>query len=64
MRIHISDARASGYCAVGIKQWFAAHDLDFRDFLKNGIEATELQRVGDELSRKVIAEAQRRQNHE
>ena len=39
--ITISDARAAGYCVAGIKQWFAAADLDFASFVRNGI------RVGD-----------------
>jgi len=62
MIIRISDIRQSGYCVSGARDWFNRHGLDFKDFLKNGIESKTLLEEGDELARKVVTEAQRRQN--
>lgn len=37
--ITVTDCRADGHCAIGIKNWFVDNRFDFRDFLKNGIPA-------------------------
>lgn len=60
MIIRIDDIRKSGYCVKGAKQWFAAHGLDFKDFLKNGIDAETLCKAGDGLAQKVVAERRAR----
>lgn len=53
-RITITDIRAAGHCARGAKAWFERHDLDFKDFLKNGIEEEELLKSGDALAVRVV----------
>jgi hypothetical protein len=46
-RVTVTELRRAGHCASGIRRWFEAHDLDFRDFLKNGIEEETLRQTGD-----------------
>jgi hypothetical protein len=46
-RITIDDVRKAGHCALGARRWFESHGLDFRDFLKNGIETERLLATGD-----------------
>jgi len=52
--ITISDVRAAGLCAKGAREWFEQHNFDFRDFLKNGIEAEKVLATGDGLARQVV----------
>jgi len=53
MIIYISDVRKY-YCVSGIKIWFKTHDLDFKDFLDNGIDSQKLLDTGDELANRVV----------
>ena len=55
MIITVTDCRRAGHCATGIKQWFDSHDLDFRDFLKNGIEEEKFLATGDAMAVRVVA---------
>lgn len=45
--VTITDVRRAGYCAPGIRTWFESMGLDFRDFLKNGIDIERLRETGD-----------------
>jgi hypothetical protein len=45
--ITIDDVRRAGHCARGAKAWFAAHGLDFRRFLREGIPAETMLATGD-----------------
>lgn len=38
MRITIDDCRRAGHCARGVKNWFDNRGLDFKTFLKEGID--------------------------
>ena len=53
-RITINDVRRAGHCVRGAREWFERHDLDFRDFLKNGIAEREFLKSGDALARHVV----------
>lgn len=54
MRITVNDIRAAGHCSRGIKNWFDAQGLDFRDFLKNGIAVEDFLASGDGQARQVV----------
>lgn len=41
-RVGPGDIQRAGYCISGAKAWFERHDLDFRDFIINGIEVSKL----------------------
>lgn len=47
-----------GYCASGSRQWWAAHGLDWGDFLTNGIDAERLRATGDPLALRLVAHAE------
>lgn len=47
-RITIDDFRACGVCPKA-RRWFERNGLDWRAFVRNGIEADELRAVGDNL---------------
>lgn len=52
------------HCPWGLRHWWRLHDLDFSDFLKNGIPASKLLATGDELARLAVVaklEAKREQ---
>lgn len=38
MIITIDDCRKAGHCVKGIRAWFDTYGLDFKKFLKEGIE--------------------------
>lgn len=54
MRITITDIRLAGHCVSGTREWFAAYNLDFRDFIRNGIDADVLLATGDGLAVQVV----------
>lgn len=55
LTITVDDVRKAGHCiAAGAKPWFANHGLDFRDFMRNGIDARRFWEKGDALSARVV----------
>lgn len=61
--VHVHHARTvypdgqPGYCVPGMRKWFAHHDLDFREFVLNGLDATVLEATGDAMALAVVAVA-------
>ena len=51
--ITVQDVRRT-HCIFGARQWFRAHDLDFRDFVRHGVSAQVMWGTGDELGRQVV----------
>lgn len=60
--ITMTDCRAAGYCATGIRRWFHEYNLDFRDFLKNGIDEATLLATGDACAHKVVELKRKRES--
>lgn len=54
LRITVADTSGAGYCPRGVKGWFAAHNLDYRDFLANGISAEDFLATGDGQAIRVV----------
>lgn len=54
MIITITDIRLTGHCVSGTRDWFKAYGLDFRDFIRNGIDAEVLLATGDALAQQVV----------
>ena len=61
MIITIEDVRRAGHCTRGARRWFEAHDMDFRAFLNEGIDAGEFTAKGDGLAQRVVDLKQGRQ---
>jgi len=60
MTITMTDCRAAGHCVRGIRDWFLARDLDFRDFLRNGISADIMLSFGDAQANNIVSRARER----
>jgi hypothetical protein len=53
-KITIDDVRLAGHCVAGARDWFARHDLDFRDFIRNGIAEQKFLAAGDALAAEIV----------
>jgi hypothetical protein len=51
--------REEGLCARGARAWMSHYGFDFRDFLKNGLRAEELEATGDAFALRVCARARK-----
>lgn len=64
-RIYIHHARAipsqngQGYCSRGMRLFAVRHNLDWEDFLLNGIDIEVIRAIDDEMARAVILEAEK-----
>jgi hypothetical protein len=54
LRITIAHVRAVGLCVHGSRTWFARHELDFRAFLCEGLDAETLLAKGDAMALRVV----------
>lgn len=52
--VTVNDMRKVGFCVSGIRRWFDARGLDFKDMVKNGIPASTLTATNDALAKKVV----------
>lgn len=46
--------RAANLCSGGARRWFASHDLDWNDFLTNGIPIEKVEILNDGIANRVI----------
>ena len=60
LRITINDIRDAGHCVRGARDWFEAHGLDFKAFLREGIDEETFVGTGDALALMVVEEKHRR----
>lgn len=60
MIIYMKDCRKSFACSRGIRKFFSDHNLDFSDFLKNGIDVETLHKTNDARAIKIIKEKELR----
>jgi len=54
------DMRRLGYCNRGARAWFARHQLDWSQFIDQGLPAPLLLATGDSMAEDVVAAAQER----
>ena len=52
--VTLKDVRALNHCSAGARQWFKTNNLDWMDFLKNGVPASKLLATNDVLGRKIV----------
>jgi hypothetical protein len=43
-----------GHCRAGAKAWFAAHGIDWREFVRDGVPAQRLVATGDAFALEVV----------
>ena len=53
--IHVRQAKM---CSHGAREFFKRHNLDWQDFLKNGISAEKLIQLNDAMANQVVKVAQ------
>lgn len=58
--IYMSDIRAAKMCSKGTRDFFCKHNLDWSDFLKNGVPASSLLNTNDHMARRVVEVARGR----
>lgn len=51
---HLRELR---YCNRGARAFFERHGLDWSRFLREGIDAAELERIGDSMATKAVEHA-------
>lgn len=54
------DLPAAGICMTGAAEWFKRHDLDFRDFIHNGIAVSVVMQTGCPLGERACQAARKR----
>ena len=59
--VTIDDVRAVGLCVNGSRTWFERHGLDFRAFLRKGLDAETLLATNDAMALRVVEHARARQ---
>jgi hypothetical protein len=54
VRVHMRHVRMAKICARGAREWYKAHDLDWNDFLDNGVPAEVLEATGDPIVQRAV----------
>lgn len=54
MKITISDVKAAGYCARGVRKFCERHGFDYLDFVKNGVDSEKLIGIDDAMLDNVV----------
>ena len=60
MRVLHEDMRVLNYCNRGARQFALRHNLDWSEFLVNGLDVKVLENIDDDMARAVVAQAKRR----
>lgn len=55
--VKVADIRAVHFCARGARAWFKKHDLDYVNFLKDGLPISKVEAIGDALGNAVAQHA-------
>lgn len=50
--VRMEHARKAGMCSRGIRQWFTSKGLDYAQFLKDGLPASEVEALDDALAKR------------
>ena len=58
VRVTIQDARELGFCVGGTRTFMERHGLDFKAFLRDGLDAADLLATGDAMAERVEVHAQ------
>lgn len=59
-RVYSRHLRSCGFCLTpGGRTWFQQHGLDWKDFIRNGVEMSVLEAIDDALAKRVVAAAKK-----
>lgn len=62
--VTIAHVRAAGLCVNGSRAWFVRHGLDFRAFLRDGLDVDTLLATGDAMALRVVNCARQQRNEQ
>lgn len=62
MIITMKDVRAAGMCSYGARKFCQKYNIDWQEFLKNGIDANELLKTKDGMAEQVVKVAENGRN--
>lgn len=54
MKIYMTHIRQAKLCLAGTKAFFISHNLDWKDFVKNGINEEKIIQTNDAMALKVV----------
>lgn len=57
LRVFMRHVRSAELCKKGSQDFFRKHNLDYQDFLKNGILVSKLEEIGDPIALRAAREA-------
>jgi hypothetical protein len=57
IRVFMRHVRSAQICSKGSREFFRKHDLDWGDFLSNGITVSKLEEIGDPIALRAAREA-------
>jgi len=60
MRMTIQDPRTLGICLSGVKSICEVEGIDFRKFVREGIDIADVEHIDDDNMRAAIAQAKKR----
>lgn len=63
MIITMADVQRAGHCASGARRWFEGYALDFRDFLKHGIDVETFLATGSQYAIDIVNLKRERQKN-
>lgn len=52
--IRMRDIRGAGLCSSGAREFFKAHDIEWSNFLKNGVPLSTIAAIDDYQAAKVV----------
>lgn len=62
--VTINDAVSLGYCRKGGRAFAERYGFNWLEFLKNGIDSSQLDGIDDEMVRAVVEQSRRREEAE
>lgn len=59
MKITMRDLRACKMCSRGARKFFERHNLDWHDFIRNGVDCDVIAQTKDTMAMKVVDHVRR-----
>ena len=54
LRVHVRHLKEVRFCNNGARVWFKRYGLDFNKFVFEGLPVSEVEKIGDPLSKQVV----------
>lgn len=52
--ISIQDVRRAGYCISGAREWCNLREISFRDLVRRGVPASDVENLGDPIVEHIL----------